>query len=438
MSGAELLAMSNRPGAVRHNPGAWRKLLEDTEVRRWRDTLALTNEGTADEYLRVLARYCGVVGATPAQLVAKAKDLDGGRRKVENQLQDFVVRMKKPHKPSTHGEDDADAVAASRCARGHMPGYLGRFSKALRSWMDHNDITLRRIRVGDTSSAPTVEGETPLTPDDVRRVLAASSPRGRVVVSVVAFACGRPEVLGRRRAEDGLTLGDLPDLDLGAPLRVLREPMHVIIRKVLSKNGRRYDTFLPAEARRYLVEYLEHRRARGERLTAMSPLVCPDYNRERQGRPEEIRGRPFLTTAAIRGEIREALRVCGLPHRPTALRSYFMGRMTSAERDGKIPPNDRQFFEGRNQAIDLRYTHFKALPQETIEELRRVYAACEPYLRARPAESGVPEIRVPVPGLEATAGQIQAVLEQLSRAIEAAKESRKDVQFAINVHPTGK
>jgi len=114
--------------------------------------------------VRVLDRYCTAVKTTPASIVARAKDQDGGRRAVEHNLQDFVIAMRKPHKPSSHAEDDMDSEAARRCSRGHMPGYVNRFPKVLRSYLDHHDVVMRKIYVGDTDTT-LVEDEPLLTPE---------------------------------------------------------------------------------------------------------------------------------------------------------------------------------------------------------------------------------------------------------------------------------
>ena len=81
----------------------WRDALEDPEVRAWHEKLEMRSTLTADEYVRVLGRYCMAIGTTPAAIVAGAKDQNGGRRTVEKRLQDFVMGMRKPHRPSTHG-----------------------------------------------------------------------------------------------------------------------------------------------------------------------------------------------------------------------------------------------------------------------------------------------------------------------------------------------
>ncbi len=367
---------------------AWRAILEDPEVKEWHARLGLKKTGTADERGRILYRYCRALRTTPAAIASRAKDQNGGKREVERDLQAFVVLMHRSHRPSDHGEDDDDPKARERCMASHSPSYAENFVKAARSWCEHNDVTLRRISVGDTDAAPTVENEILLTPEQLREVLAAASPRGRVVLSLVAFGCLRPESIGTRDASDGLKMGDLPDLELdGTTIRVKSTPLQVIIRRELSKVRRKYCSFLPAEAADFVREYLEHRLARGEILTETSPLIRPDYNRERQGRPAHMRGCPYLTTQAITSEIRDAMRARGLRQRPYSLRAYCIARLMSAERDGKIAPLDRMFFSGRKDAIDLRYSHFKSLSVETIDQLRRSYAACESYLGAKPMET---------------------------------------------------
>ncbi|HEY5539055.1 MAG TPA: hypothetical protein VIL58_05910, partial [Thermoplasmata archaeon] len=266
-------------GIPRRSAAAWRAVLEDPEVRAWHDKLAMGSELTADEYARVLDRYCTAVNGTPtelnrtpttmkrsptalnttpAALVARAKDQDGGRRAIEHQLQDFVIRMRKSHKPSSHGEDDGDAESVRRCARGHMPGYVNRFPKVIRSYLDHHDIVLRKIFVGDTDSATSVEDELLLTPAQLREIVTAASPRGRVIVALVAWGCLRPEVLGNHDATDGLVIGDLPDLDLtDDKVKITRHPMQIVVRRQLSKIRKRYLTFLCGEGAMFLQDYLE-------------------------------------------------------------------------------------------------------------------------------------------------------------------------------------
>lgn len=414
--------------ATTQSTAAWRAVLEDREVRRWHDKLALTRTGTADERARILYRYCRALKTTPAAIADRAKDQNGGRRAVQDQLQDFVTLLHGPHMPSDHGEDDGDDRARARCRRGHSPGYAENFVKAVKSWCDHNEVALRRIAIGDTDATPSVEDEVLLTPEQLRGVLAAASPRGRVVLSLVAFAGLRPESIGLHDASDGLVIGDLPDVKLeDGSVRIGRTPLQVVVRRDLSKVRKRYFSFLPAEAAEYVRDYLEHRMARGEVLTPDVALVRPDYNRERQGRPAHMRGWLFLTTQAVTSEIRDALRSCGHKQRPYSLRAYAITRFMSAERDGKLASLDRMFISGRKDAIDLRYSHFKSVSANVVEELRRSYAACEPYLGAKPSSTMPPgQLEEARATYEAARARLEVITTRIEARLAALEKNRNE------------
>ena len=415
---------------------AWRSILADPEVARWHAKLGLRKTGTSDERARILYRYCKALKTTPAKIASRAKEPDGGRRAAQDRLQDFVTLLHGPHKPSDHGEDDRAEKARKCCGRGHSPGYVENFSKAVKSWLEHNDVVLGRIYLGDTG-ATYVQDEQVLLPEQVRAAINAASPRGRVVISAVAFAGVRPEVLASRRAEDGLRIKDLPDIELDIKARsvkLLRAPAIVIVRRELSKVRRRYLTFLPGEAAHSVEEYLEHRLARGEDLKPDSPLIRADYDFERRGRPKDMRGSPFLSTPAITSEIREAMRAVGLSQRPYALRSYFISRLESASRDGKITAHDKEFFEGRKKSIDLVYAYHKGLTREDVEQMRAVYLGCEPYLGAKPTAVG-PEVRVGLSGRGLEAAQVPQILLRIDEAVRQATESGQTMAIQITVAP---
>jgi len=87
--------------------------------------------------------------------------------------------------------------------------------------------------------------------------------------------------------------------------------------------------------------------------------------------------------------------------RPYSMRNYFVSRLESALRDGQISVHDKLFFEGRKTAIDMRYSHHKQLPPETIEEMRNGFAKTEPYLGVSPTPSTVGEWNLTPTELEA-------------------------------------
>lgn len=349
-------------------PGAWESLLQDTEVRRWFQGLALGSKTTAEERTRVLYRYCLALKCTPASLVEKGRT---NRRGVEDDLQDFVAKM--------HLE-------------GKSPGYAENYVKAVKSWLLHNEIALiRKIRLGDRGATPTLADERIPSRDELARILRAATQRGKVSISFCAFSGLRPEVIGNREGTDGLRMNDLPELRVeNGRAKFERIPALVKVRRELSKVRRAYLTFLPAEGCEYLRWYLEYRLARGEVLAGDSPLVRAKPGFERKGRAVDsaAHGSPFIETQAVTKEIRTAMRLAGIPFRPYVLRSYFMTNMEMAEREGKITLQDRRLFAGRVSDIDRRYTTGKnVLPPDVIEALRRSYAASAPHVTTAPEPS---------------------------------------------------
>ena len=336
----------------------WKGLHEDPDIERWYNQLALGSIATAQERLRVLGRYCEYVGTSPRKIVELGRDQNGGRRALEDQLMDFVARLR---------------------SRGRAPGYCESFVKSIKSWLLFNEIVLvRKIRVGDRNETPTLEHERIPTRKELHDALAVAPDRAKLIIALIAFSGPRPEVLGNRGGTDGLRLRDLPELEVrGETVRVTTAPARVVVRKFLSKTKLPYFTFAPAQTCRYLINYLERRIAKGETLTADSPVVRVELNWEKHGRPVNAshHGSPFLTTSQITKEIRRYLWT-QVRLRPYVLRSYFDTNLELAERQGKITASDRKYFMGRAGDIDRRYTTGKArLPDDVIEAMRKSFHA---------------------------------------------------------------
>ncbi len=403
----------------RGRPAKWRLLLEDPDIRRWYDQLALGSELTAEERLRILGRFCELQRTTPQGLVALGKDPDGGRRALEDQLMDFVARLRR---------------------EGKSPGYVEQYIKAVKSWLLHNEVALvRRIRIGDTKATPTLEGERIPTKEELHGALMAASERGKVVIALCAFSGLRPEVLGNHHGTDGLRLKDLPDLEIRGQRAFLHKvPTRVVVRRELSKVRRSYSTFLPPQGCRYILSYLEARMAGGEILEPNSPVVRVGLRLEKKGRPLDrpIHGSPFLSTSAITREIRQALWL-KVKLRPYVLRSYFATEMEMAERNGKVTQADRKFFMGRAGDIDRRYTTGKArLPPEVIEEMRKAYDASQLFLtteepRGAPLWAHAPT-GTPIPSAWATPEEygtaVQELLQLRKEALGYVAELRVELE----------
>ncbi|EQD73109.1 integrase/recombinase, partial [mine drainage metagenome] len=164
------------------------------------------------------------------------------------------------------------------------------------------------------------------TPSQVRAVLAKAPLRNRVVCGLMAYSGVRPEVLGNYLGDDGLTLGDFPELDLsGADPKFRKMPALVVVRESISKAGHAYLTFAATPACRAIEDYLKFRLADGEKLTRASDLVTTGRGR-----------RPFLRTMNISEGVRATFRSLGMRDRPYVLRVYFETRLGIAEGQGKV------------------------------------------------------------------------------------------------------
>lgn len=425
-----LTTMSKDDETVGNSPvNAHRVLLTDPDVKAWYEEIMLANEVRADDYLRRFHRFCAAAVVKPARLVAKAKDPDGGRRFVERKYHEFAAVMLRPHKPADHAlPEDRQGVKPEKCAHGHPPSYVGNYGKTLRSYMAYHDIVLRRIVVGDTDAAPTLEGVPLLTKEHVRTVLTAAESRGKVIIAFRAWTGVRPEVLGKPKGTDGLVLRDLPELHVrGKTVTFDAIPTQVIVRYKLSKIHKQELKFLPEEGCRYLKEYLEWRANNGEDLGPDSAVV----------RSDRYSTRRFLETQRISGIVRQALRAAGLPNRPYDLRNFFIDGLESAEHEGKIGHNNKEFFIGRKKEIDLRYTRFRPLRADVVEQLRAEYRACEPYLGA--ASEGMPpqadmiealraEVQEAVAKIQSGDPSVRAELEAFRRDIEELRQLRDELR----------
>ena len=420
--------MSAMPKDDSTTANTYRSLLADPDVKGWYDEMVLANPVRAEDYLRRLFRYCRAITMTPAQIVARAKDQDGGSRAVERRYTQFAALMKAPHKPMDHKQsDEIQGTKPELCAKGHPASYVGNYGKTLRSYLAYHGVALRRIKVGDTDAAPTLEGVPPPTKDHVRTALKAADDRGKVVIAFRAWTGVRPEVLGKPDASDGLVLGDLPELQLRNGLATFdKMPTVIIVRSKLSKIHRQETKFLPAEGCRYLKAYLERRAAHGEDLGDDSAVVTSDRYKSRR----------FLEEQAVAGIVRKAFRAIGLPNRPYDLRNFFVTGLETAEFNGKISHVRKEFFIGRKKEIDLVYTQGRYVSPETLEELREEYRRCEAYLGAKPdavpvetdeVEALRAEVQEAVAKIQSRDPSVRAELEAFRQQVEEMRQLRDDL-----------
>ncbi len=321
-------------------------------MRRWFENLARGSRATADVNLRRLAAICDRLGLTPTELAG----LDD--KELHDRFLDFVSAEEK---------------------RGVAGSYIVRTIKAGKSWLLHNGKSLQRpIRVRGAKETPSLKDERVPTQEELHRIFLAGTARIRTASALVAFSGLRPEVLGNYLGNDGLTLGDFPELKIGkSGVSFLTVPTVVRVRPELSKNSNGYLTFLSEEGCDYVKQYLEERLRNGERLGPDTDLIHPDRA-----------GKRFIRTLNIGDAIRTSIRGAGFPWRPYVLRHYFDTQLLTAESKGKVAHDFRVYWMGHVGSIDARYTTNKRqLAKELIEEMRAAYKRCEPFLSTVPSRS---------------------------------------------------
>ena len=189
-------------------PAYWAHYLdEDLNFKRWYDNLARGSRLTARDRARVLIRFTRAHGMDPKDLVDLGKR---DRSKVEDLLLDHITKLQN---------------------EGKAPGYLENYLKSVKSWMLFNDIQLiRKIKVGNRNSRPTLVNEIVPTRDQLRQVINQATLRGRVCIALMAFSGLRPDSICDDEGKDGLTVGDLPELRIqGGSVFFEKIPTRIVI-----------------------------------------------------------------------------------------------------------------------------------------------------------------------------------------------------------------
>jgi hypothetical protein len=326
-------------------------LLEDEHIGRWAKNLARGSPITSEVALRRLGRLCELLSLSPKEIVAKARrDLAG----FQDSLEDLVAQLESEHK---------------------SPGYILGILKAVKSWLRYNDVTLtRKIKITNSTATPTIENEQVPSQDELARIFRASPSRVKIAVALIAFADLRPQTVGNHNGLDGLMLKDLPEVRIeNGEVKFEKIPIMIVVRPTLSKTKHKYFTFLSSEGCTYLKEYLDQRLRCGERVAPETPLIGHE-------RPRKATKR-FLLTRKVTHLIRMCMRKAGIRKRPYVLRAYAETQLIIAESKGKISHPYLQFIAGHKGDIESRYSTNKGvLPPDMIEDMRKCYKSCEPFL----------------------------------------------------------
>jgi len=327
--------------------------MSDADFKRWYERNAVRSEVTAQEFARVLDRYSRLHDLTPMELVRLARRK---RKAIEDQLDDFIIKL---HKEGKNG------------------GYIANYLKAVKSWLQHHDIELRRrFRIPYRDSRSTLSDEVVPTRESLRATLNAATLRGRVVVALMSLAGLRPGTLGNFHGADGLKVRDLPEMSVrNGKVSFSKIPTVVVVRPELNKAQHRYITFLPEEGTNYLAGYIEARLAAGEGIGPDSPVIAVDA-RAAENELRNGKAPGHIATKNVTDDVRDAMRSAGVMSRPYTWRSYFDTNLLIAESQGRLPPHFRIAWMGHKKSLGMEgpYTTLKQrLPEKLIEEMREKF-----------------------------------------------------------------
>jgi hypothetical protein len=347
-------------GPLNHRP-----LLKEPGVQSWYDAHALRSSLSAEVNLRKLGLFLYRTRLTPAELVELAKTHP-------DQLRDLLI-----------------AYASHLHDLKKLDSYLAKTMKGVRDWLLFNNVDFHQFpKLRRAYQAESLSRERVPTPEQLRLILGALPPRGRVCALLMAHSGLRPGTLGNDRGTGGLTLAELPELRFsGHPRFDLPEGHLAFLVRVpsqLSKTAQGYVTFGTPEAADAILSYLGERQASGETLTPESPLVAltPLGARNTEGKGAGS----FVTTKSVVLGIRKALqsvRPEGVRWRPYVLRSYCSTQLLI----GRMDHDTREAILGHDLGVSGRYNLRKRLADHVVEAMRTEYErAMDALLTARGPE----------------------------------------------------
>ena len=331
-------------------------LLSNQDIRRWYDNLARSSGVTAEVRLRKLGRFCENNKITPKELIELGLQ---DPRAVADLLEDTITTMEKQK---------------------HAPQYIKAVMTAVKSWLHHFDIEVkRRIKISNVDATPTLADERVPDATELAELFNRANLRSGAIMALIGKAGLRPEVIGNHDATDGLMIKDLPEIEIVHGIaRFTEKPSKIVVRRNLSKAGHSYFSFITETGAEKILAYINQRMIDGEVFSPESPVIAPfsKYKRFR-GKNE---GRKFLTTPVIERDVRSTMRP-RFKWRPYVLRAFFDTQLLIAESRGKIAHDFRVFFMGHSGSIEAKYTTNKnILPKILMDEMREAFRKSQEFL----------------------------------------------------------
>jgi hypothetical protein len=395
--------IQTRTSTIRKRQTKKSRLLADPNIKRWYNNVARGSPNTAEINLRRLGKFCEDHQIKPMQLAKLGmKDV----RAVTDLLQDHISWME---------------------SQGRAPQYIKGTITAVKSWLHHFDVFIkRRIKIANVDSTPTLEKERVPVGEELEELFNRATLRAGAIMSLVAKAGLRPEVLGNHNATDGLMIKDLPELVIKERLATFtNKPPRIVVRKTISKTDHEYFTFLTDFGAKRIVAYLNERLVSGEQLTTESPVIAP-FTRYVRNRGEN-KGKRFIETITIRHDIHKAMRP-RFTWRPYVLRAFFDTQLLIAESRAKIAHDFRVFFMGHKGSMEAKYTTNKGiLPEMLVVEMREAFGRSEKFLDLEKGE--IPPLEKQK---EITKEKLQNLTDEEISLLQKLLEKIKDIKTNAN------
>ena len=332
---------------MRKTPRLW--IEKYPSIRKMYETITsprrMGSPGTAEIYIHGVRRFIQFLGLEdPEEALAKIRS---GEIDALRQIDRYI--------------DYALTKNAHKTVRNYVFG--------VKKWLETNGVLLEWRKIEMPTATEVYERDKAPSKEELKMLLHhARSARDRAVILILASSGLRIGTLL------SLTVGDVnfdyPDV---ARINVWRKKGRKFTSRKLGGGGRFYCTFITPEAKQALQQYLKEREAKGEKITAESPLITDAY----------CTGK-FITVEDWQRVYYRILRAAGLDKKSRrwymlhihSLRKFFRSNCVG------VDPSYREFWMGHKGGY-LDESYFRAEEPRHLAEYRKAI----PYLTVYRAEA---------------------------------------------------
>lgn len=338
------------------------------KVKRWLASYPKVN--TQERYSTALSRFCDFHEVTPDQTLEWSLDT------IEDNLQDWKVSM-------------FDELSGNT---------IRLYLTAVTRWFKFNK---KRITVDDLTkniSRRYAYSDYAVTRDDVRRLLNGVGLRHKVAISLIAFSGLRPADVVTLQYRDIIESYERGDEVL-------------TIQKVHEKTEREYVSFLGHQGTRYLRDFIERRKEKGEKITPDSYILTF------RGKPVQSQGLRIVLTGKIEETVgKNPTGNDRKKFRPYSLRKYF--RRVVA----KLGEDTAEYLMGHVKGLESMSAIYNGLGDghpQAIARLKEQYISILPELETEISENTI-------------RAEIQEQRETQSETVEELREEIHSMKKVID------